>query len=158
MSFTVRFDENNQEVVFGGVMRPKAADELTLVWETIDAAIRRISGTLFLNFRRLTKLNALAFRELAGMLGSVCHTQPELKVRVVFSSVVGWAARKFRVLGTLSPNIRLVSTWRISAAASATLRCSCKRNFSPRACWRSITRKAAWLTRARSRRISAFRK
>jgi ubiquinone/menaquinone biosynthesis C-methylase UbiE len=107
MSFTVRFDENNQEIVFGGVMRPKAADELSVVWETIDAAIRRISGTLFLNFRRLTKLNALAFRELASMLGSVCHTQPELKVRVVFSSVVGWAARKFRVLGTLSPNIHL---------------------------------------------------
>lgn len=107
MSFTVRFDENNQEIVFGGVMRPKSVEELAVVWETIEAAVRRISGTLFLNFRRLTKLNALAFRELASMLGSICQTQPELKVRVVFSSVVGWAARKFRVLGALSPNILL---------------------------------------------------
>jgi ubiquinone/menaquinone biosynthesis C-methylase UbiE len=107
MSFTVRFDDNNQEIVFGGVMRPKAADELAVVWETIDAAVRRISGTLFLNFRRLNKLNTLAFRELAGMVGQVCRTSPELKVRIIFSSVVGWAAKKFHVLGSLGPNVQV---------------------------------------------------
>jgi hypothetical protein len=60
MSFTIRFDDNNQEIVFGGVMRPKAAGELAILHETINEAQRRISGTLFLNFKRLNKLNNIA--------------------------------------------------------------------------------------------------
>ena len=66
MSFTVRFDDNNQEIVFGGVMRPRAADELQVVRDSVSHALHRISGTLFLNFKRLTKLNNVAFRELAA--------------------------------------------------------------------------------------------
>src|SRR3954469_211456 len=107
MSFTIRFDDNNQEIVFGGVMRPKSAGELAVVRDTIEEAVRRISGTLFLNFRRLHKLNSLAFRELAALLERTCHSRPNLRVRVIFSSVVGWAARKFKVLAALSPNIQV---------------------------------------------------
>lgn len=105
MSFTVRFDDNNQEIIFGGVMRPKAADELQIVRDSVAHALRRISGTLFLNFKRLTKLNNVAFRELAAIFGRVCTTKPDLKLRIICSSVAGWATRKFQMLARISPNI-----------------------------------------------------
>jgi ubiquinone/menaquinone biosynthesis C-methylase UbiE len=107
MSFTIQFDDNNQEIAFGGVMRPQSPSELGLLHHTVESAVRRISGTLFLNFRRLNKLNNLAFRELATLVSDVCRSRPDLKIRVIFSSVAGWAARKFKVLGTLSPNVEV---------------------------------------------------
>ena len=63
MSYTVRFDDNNQEIVFGGVMRPKAPEELQAVHDAVEHAIGRVSGTLFLNFKRLNKVNNIAVYE-----------------------------------------------------------------------------------------------
>lgn len=107
MSFSVRFDDNNQEIIFGGIMRPRAAEELACVHDAVKKAINRVTGTLFLNFKRLNKINNVAFHELASIVGSICRTQPELKIRIIISSVVGWAARKFKVFGALSPNIQV---------------------------------------------------
>ena len=107
MSFTVRFDEHNQEIVFGGVMRPKAAEELQVVHEAVKTALERISGTLLLNFKRLNNLNNVAFRELAAIFGDVCEQQPQLQLRIICSSVVSWATRKFQLLARISPNIAI---------------------------------------------------
>lgn len=107
MSFTVRFDDNNQEISFGGVMRPKVASELASVREAIEQAVNRVSGTLFLNFKRLNKLNNVAFHELASIFSHVTQRQPQLQLRIIISSVVGWATRKFRVIGEISPNIKV---------------------------------------------------
>ena len=107
MSFTVRFDDNNQEIVFGGVMRPKAAAELEHARTAILQAMKRVSGTLFLNFKRLNKVNNVAFHELAAIVAQVCKAQPELKIRIIVSSVVGWATRKFKVIAAISPNITI---------------------------------------------------
>jgi ubiquinone/menaquinone biosynthesis C-methylase UbiE len=107
MSFTIRFDDNNQEIVFGGVMRPQAASDLDIVRETVKQAIDRVTGTLFLNFKRLNKVNNIAFHELASILTNVCKVKPQLKIRIIISSVVGWATRKFKVICAISPNIKV---------------------------------------------------
>src|SRR4051794_31115231 len=107
MSFSVSFDENNQEIVLAGVMRPKVAEELAAWRGLIEQVIIRVSGTLFFNFKKLEKVNNVAFHELAGILTFACNEQPELKIRIVVSSVVGWATRKFRVIGSISPNIQI---------------------------------------------------
>jgi ubiquinone/menaquinone biosynthesis C-methylase UbiE len=107
MSFTVRFDDNNQEIIFGGVMRPRCADELRMVRDAVEHALARISGTLFMNFKRLNKLNNVAFQELAAIFSAICNQQPELKIRVIVSSVVGWATRKFKLIARISPNIHI---------------------------------------------------
>jgi len=105
MSYSVRFDDNNQEIVFAGVMRPKTASDLEKVHDTVSHALQRSSGTLFLNFKRLTKLNNIGFHELVRIFGGACETRPELKLKIIISSVVGWAARKFQALNRLNPNI-----------------------------------------------------
>jgi len=105
MSFTVRFDDHHQEIIFGGVMRPKAADELQVVHDAVKEALQCISGTLSLNFKRLNNLNNVAFRELAAIFGDVCEQQPQLQLKIICSSVVGWAMRKFQLLARISPNI-----------------------------------------------------
>jgi ubiquinone/menaquinone biosynthesis C-methylase UbiE len=107
MSYSVRFDDNNQEIIFRGVMRPKAAEELNAVRDAICDAVARVTGTLFLNFKRLNKLNNVAFHELAAILGTACKSKPSLKIRIIVSSVVGWATRKFQVIGAISPNIQV---------------------------------------------------
>ncbi|MDB6171984.1 MAG: methyltransferase protein [Chthoniobacteraceae bacterium] len=107
MSFSVRFDDNNQEIVFAGVMRPKGAREIAPVRELVEQVVVRISGTLFLNFKKLNKINNVAFHELAAILTLVCKQQPDLKIRIIVSSVVGWAMRKFKVIGSISPNIHI---------------------------------------------------
>jgi ubiquinone/menaquinone biosynthesis C-methylase UbiE len=107
MSFTIHFDDNNQEIVFGGVMRPKIAEELKVVRDAVEHALDRISGTLFLNFKRLNKVNNVAFRELASIFSWVCQRKPNLKIRIIISSVVGWANRKFKVISAISPNIEV---------------------------------------------------
>lgn len=107
MTFTARFDDNNQEIVFGGVLRPQAAEELAPIRQVFEDALTRVSGTLFLNFKRLSKLNNVALHELAAIIGTVCHRRPDLKLRIVISSVVGWSTRKFNVLRAISPNIQV---------------------------------------------------
>ena len=105
MSYSVRFDDHNQEVVFAGVMRPKLAGELAAVRDTLEQALQRSTGTLCLNFSRLVQLNNVAFRELAKLFTAACENQPGLKLKIIISSVVGWASRKFQVLGRVNPNI-----------------------------------------------------
>jgi ubiquinone/menaquinone biosynthesis C-methylase UbiE len=107
MSFKVRFDDNNQEIVFDGVLRPQTAVELEPVRQVFHHAVGRVAGTLFVNFKRLNKLNHVALHEIASIVGDVCARRPELKIRVVISSVVGWSTRKFRVLGEISRNVQV---------------------------------------------------
>lgn len=106
-TYTVRFEDNNQEIVFTGVMRPRMTAELEDVRVVFERAVGRVSGTLNLNFKRLLKANNVAFQEMVSLFTWVCKERPDLKVRVIVSSVVGWAARKFKVVSAISPNIQV---------------------------------------------------
>jgi ubiquinone/menaquinone biosynthesis C-methylase UbiE len=105
MSFTVRYDDNNQELLLAGSMSPQSAGDLAEFRKAFEKSIQAVEGTLFLNVKRLIRLNNIAFHELAGLIGKACRERPELKISVVTSSVVGWSARKFGKLARISPNI-----------------------------------------------------
>lgn len=105
MSFTVRYDDNNQELVMAGSMSPQSAGELSELRRIFEKSVGLVSGTLYLNVKRLVRLNNIAFHELAGLVAKTCHEKPDLKISVVTSSVVGWSARKFGKLARISPNV-----------------------------------------------------
>lgn len=105
MSFTVRYDDNNQELVMAGSMSPQSAGELSELRKIFEKSVGLVSGTLYLNVKRLVRLNNIAFHELAGLVAKTCHEKPDLKISVVTSSVVGWSARKFGKLARISPNV-----------------------------------------------------
>ncbi len=105
MSFTVRYDDNNQELVMAGSMSPQNAGELVELRKIFEKSVGIVSGTLYLNVKRLIRLNNIAFHELASLIAKTCQEKPDLKISVVTSSVVGWSARKFAKLAHISPNI-----------------------------------------------------
>ncbi len=104
-TFTVRFDENNQEFSIIGSMRPQRVEELDGCVRMLETSIGRIKGTFYINVKRLVRLNNLAFHVLASMLVKACRERPDLKIAVVTSSVVGWSTRKFKALQLVAPNI-----------------------------------------------------
>lgn len=104
-AFEARFDENNQEFALIGVMRPQRAVELSACAELLERSLPRVSGTLFVNVKRLVRLNNVAFRAIAAALIGACEARSDLKVRIVTSSVVGWSTRKFAALERLHPRI-----------------------------------------------------
>jgi len=105
MSFTIRYDDNNQELMVAGSMSPQSAGELGELRKTFEKSARAVNGTLYLNVKRLIRLNNIAFHEMAGLVTRACQEKPDLKISVVTSSVVGWSARKFSKLARISPNI-----------------------------------------------------
>jgi ubiquinone/menaquinone biosynthesis C-methylase UbiE/ABC-type transporter Mla MlaB component len=105
MSFTVRYDDNNQELMLAGSMSPQSAGDLADFRKIFEKSIAAVSGTLYFNVKRLVRLNNIAFHELASLVSRACQEKPELRISIVTSSVVGWSARKFGVLARISPNI-----------------------------------------------------
>lgn len=105
MSFTARYDENNQEMALAGAMSPRSAEELHDFRRLFETSVRLVEGTLYLNVKRLVRLNNIAFHELARLVAVACSEYPELRISVITTSVVGWSARKFSVLARLSPKI-----------------------------------------------------
>jgi len=104
-TFKLTFDENNQEFSIIGSMRPQYAEELDGCVRMLESSIASVRGTVYLNVKRLVRLNNLAFHVLAGLLVKACNDRPDLRISVVTSSVVGWSTRKFSALRDVSPNI-----------------------------------------------------
>lgn len=105
MSFTVRYDDNNQELLLSGSMSPQSAGDLAEFQTIFERAIALVKGTLYLNVKKLIRLNNIAFHELAGLLSKACREKPHLRISVITSSMIGWSARKFGALARISPNI-----------------------------------------------------
>lgn len=104
-TFDVRFDENNQEFLIVGSMRPQRVEELDVCVRMLETSIARIRGTFYVNVKRLVRLNNIAFHVLASLLVRSCRERPDLRISVITSSVVGWSTRKFSALEEISPNI-----------------------------------------------------
>ena len=103
--FTIRFDDNNQELILVGSLRPQTENELDELRGAFEQALRASSGILYLNAKRLAQLNNVGFREIAALVRAACQSRPDLKISVVTSSFVGWSARKFSKLRAISDNI-----------------------------------------------------
>lgn len=103
--FHIRFDENNQEFSIIGSMRPERAEDLDGCARLFEQSLRSVSGTLYVNVKRLVRLNNIAFRVLADLMVSAVGRRPDLRISVVTSSVVGWSTRKFASLRAISDNI-----------------------------------------------------
>ena len=103
--FTARFDVNNQEFSFAGVLRPHSVAELADGLALLRDGIETVKGVCYVNLKRVTHMNNTAFRALARVLVDASRSRPELRLVVIASSVVAWASRLFCHLGDLSPNI-----------------------------------------------------
>ena len=104
-TFNIRFDENNQEFSIIGSMRPQRAEDLDGCATMFEQSLRKVRGTLYVNVKRLVRLNNIAFRVLAGLMVRACGERPDLRISVITSSVVGWSTRKFNSLPGINPNI-----------------------------------------------------
>lgn len=103
--FTIRYDDNNQELLLAGSMSPQSAGDLAEFQKIFERAIALVRGTLYLNVKKLIRLNNIAFHELASLLSKACREKPDLRISVITSSMIGWSTRKFGVLARISPNI-----------------------------------------------------
>lgn len=107
MSFSARYDDNNQELLLSGSMSPRCAEDLREFRSLFEKSIGGAEGQLYLNVKRLVRLNNIAFHELARLVATACREHPELRIAVITSSVVGWSARKFALLARISANIKV---------------------------------------------------
>ena len=101
------FNDNNQEFVISGKLRPRSEAEMQCLVEGITAALENVRGTFYLNVKRLGRLNNTGFRVLASLLTEICERRGDLRVEVVTSSVVGWSTRKFQQLQSRLPNVTI---------------------------------------------------
>lgn len=101
------FNDNNQEFVISGKLRPRSEAEMQCLIEGITAALGNVRGTFYLNVKRLARLNNIGFRALASLLTEICERRGDLRVEVITSSVVGWSTRKFQQLEKRLPNVTI---------------------------------------------------
>ena len=104
-TFKIRFDENNQELSIIGSMRPQNEADLSGFAMELEAALPKLRGTLYVNVKRLVRLNNIAFRVLANLLLNAVREREDIRVAVITSSVVGWSTKKFGALTKVNPRI-----------------------------------------------------
>ncbi len=102
--YTVRYHENNQEVALEGALRPRGAADFAPVRDCLERAAAGVRGTLYINLKRLRYCNHLAFVELARFVARCQRERPDLRLKLVVSSVVPWAPIRFGHLTELLPN------------------------------------------------------
>lgn len=105
--FKAQFDENNQEFALIGAMRPMDGAEIAPCAALFERSLARVTGTLYVNVKRLVRLNNIAFHTLAQLMVEACEARPDLRILIVTSSVVGWATRKFQTLTQQNPRIQV---------------------------------------------------
>ncbi len=104
-SYQASFNENNQEFVISGKLRPRSEDEIKPLHDALSAALAQVRGTFYLNVKRLARLNNVAFRVIAGLVSQVSGKRTDLRIEVITSSVMGWSTRKFLPLARRLPNV-----------------------------------------------------
>ena len=105
VTFHIRVDENDNEVAFSGMLRPMVPEHMKSIRASLDEAATKAWGTLYLNFKRLKYMNNVAFLEINRFLRWVTEKRPDLKIKLIISSVIPWAIRKFEVVAEIYPNV-----------------------------------------------------
>jgi ubiquinone/menaquinone biosynthesis C-methylase UbiE len=85
-------------------MRPQTIADMADCKAVLEKAVGEVSGTLYLNFKSLTLINNLAFKCLMTFLQELAQSRPDLKVKIITTSVLAWSSRKFSILSDISPN------------------------------------------------------
>lgn len=110
-TYSVRINETTQEVVFTGILRPFTAEQMGPVRNYLEKAAwsSATSGnfTLELNFKRLKHMNNVAFLELNRFVKWAAEALPELRIKLVISSVVPWALSKFQIFAELYDHVAI---------------------------------------------------
>jgi len=104
-SYQASFNENNQEFVIAGKLRPQSEAEIKPLADALAQALAQVRGTFYLNVKRLARLNNVAFRSIANLVSQVSGARSDLRIEVVTSSVMGWSTRKFLPLAQRLPNV-----------------------------------------------------
>lgn len=104
-TFEAGFNENNQEFMISGKLRPRNEAELDVLVQSIDAASASVRGTFYLNVKRLAYLNNIAFRALSRVIAEVSGRRPDMQFVIVTSGVLGWSTRKFSAIAQHHQNV-----------------------------------------------------
>lgn len=108
VSFSIRVDEDDQQVAFAGMLRPFVGDHMKAIRATLEAAAKNARAELCLDFKRLKYMNSIAFLEINRFVRWAVEARPNLKIKLIISSVIPWAIRKFQVIEQLYPNVSVV--------------------------------------------------
>ena len=103
--FEFGFNENDQAFVLSGNLRPQREGEIASCLNALREASDRVSGTLYVNIRRLVQSNNVAFKGLINALSEIGRKNPKISVTVTMSSVVGWSAPKFSAILGRMPHV-----------------------------------------------------
>ncbi len=106
-SFSIAYEEHNQTIVFSGSIRPRNRQDLLEPIKMLMEVAETVSGTLYMDFKKLSKINNTGFKELVAYLGWIKSNKPDLQVKIITTSVVAWSHRKFSLLANMSPSFFL---------------------------------------------------
>jgi ubiquinone/menaquinone biosynthesis C-methylase UbiE/ABC-type transporter Mla MlaB component len=104
-TYEVQFDTSGQELILKGRFRPESAAALRDQLAQFRCEIARLKGTLYLNCKKVSSLNSLALSELLGFSRQVLEEVPELRLKVITSSVVAWGRVLFGVFELLGNRV-----------------------------------------------------
>ncbi len=104
-SFSVEFNELNQEIVLSGRIRPRIPEEMASITDVVRRSLIESQNTVYVNLKRLTHLNMTAFRCLEETLTNACKAGPDRNIVIVTSSVIAWSAPLFKTLASDLPNL-----------------------------------------------------
>jgi ubiquinone/menaquinone biosynthesis C-methylase UbiE len=97
----ITFDEHRQELILTGTWLPRDSAATESAKILMRSAASSVRGTLYINCKRLLRMNSPAFSALLDMLCWVKKNRPDLCVKIIVSSVIPWTERRFRVLISL---------------------------------------------------------
>lgn len=104
-AFETMFNENNQEFVIAGKLRPRHEAELEGLLQGMVAASAKVRGTFYLNVKRLAQINNIAFCALHRVITQVSSRRLDMQFVIVTSSVLGWSTRKFSAIAQRNENV-----------------------------------------------------
>ena len=104
-AYSFAFDENNHEFSVSGTLMPKERDEIAALCDALKEAAAFVPATLYLTVKKLVRINSCGFKELSRTIAEICETHPDLAVRIITTSVLGWSKRRFSKLLALGPRI-----------------------------------------------------
>ncbi|MFZ3048567.1 MAG: hypothetical protein WA151_21850, partial [Desulfatirhabdiaceae bacterium] len=94
----ITFDEQRQELILEGTWLPQDSAATCTAKDILRSAASSVRGMLYINCKRLLRMNSPAFSELLNMLRWVQKNRPDLCVKIIVSSAIPWAERRFRVV------------------------------------------------------------
>jgi ubiquinone/menaquinone biosynthesis C-methylase UbiE len=104
MRWSVTYNPNNQEVIFEGVIRPQSEQYASSIKRTILESTEHVSGTLYINLKKLKNINAIGLKTLADALQWIAEHRADLRVKMITTSVAAWSTREISVFERISPN------------------------------------------------------